>query len=53
MAMLSDTDYFSLDWQNPFGFFNNYYNVRDEEQHLQRTIYGSLGTFLGMWYVRF
>ncbi|KIM99454.1 hypothetical protein OIDMADRAFT_200431 [Oidiodendron maius Zn] len=36
-------------WSNPFGFFNDYYNVRDEGQHLQRTIRGSVGTFIGMW----
>ena len=42
---------FLQDWSRPFGFFNDYFDVRDEAQHLQRTIYGSVGTFIGMWYV--
>lgn len=49
--MLHHTDYRTKDWEDPYSFFNDYYNVRDEAKNLQRTIYGKTGTFLGMWYV--
>lgn len=52
-CVISGADFFLPDWSSPFGFFNDYYNVRDESQTLQRTIQGSVGTFIGMWYVRF
>jgi len=40
-----------IDWDNPYSFFNPVYQVKDENGNLQRTITGTIGIFLGMWYV--
>ncbi|KAM7191108.1 hypothetical protein V8F20_009426 [Naviculisporaceae sp. PSN 640] len=36
-------------WNSPYSFFNPYYNVKDSDGNLQRTILGSTGTLLGVW----
>jgi amino acid transporter len=37
------------DWNDPYSFFNSVYAVTDENGNLQRTISGTIGTFLNMW----
>ena len=39
------------DWNEPYSFFNPVYQVKNEDGNLQRTIEGTAGMFLGMWYV--
>jgi hypothetical protein len=41
----------AVDWNDPYSFFNPVYSVEDENGNLQRTIAGTAGVFLGMWYV--
>lgn len=36
-------------WDSPYSFFNNVYQVKDENGNFQRNITGSIGTFLGIW----
>ncbi|KAH6684577.1 proline-specific permease [Halenospora varia] len=36
-------------WNSPYHFFNKQYQVKDSDGNLQRTITGSIGTFLGIW----
>ncbi|KAH8682931.1 proline-specific permease [Tricladium varicosporioides] len=36
-------------WNSPYHFFNTQYAVKDSNGNLQRTITGSVGTFLGIW----
>jgi acetoin utilization deacetylase AcuC-like enzyme len=38
------------DWNDPYSFFNPKYAVSDENGNLQRTITGTAGIFLGIWY---
>jgi amino acid transporter len=40
-----DTTY----WNTPWSFFSTSYRVNNDSGGLQRTIQGSLGTFLGVW----
>lgn len=37
------------DWDSPYTFFQNVYQVKDENGNFQRNITGSIGTFLGVW----
>ncbi|KAL9111010.1 MAG: hypothetical protein Q9227_004443 [Pyrenula ochraceoflavens] len=39
-------------WDSPYSFFTNVFAVKDEQGNLQRQITGTIGTFLGMWWVQ-
>ena len=41
----------TLDWDQPYTFFNQVYSVTGEEGRSQRYINGTAGTFLNMWYM--
>ncbi len=39
----------SVDWDEPYGFFNSVYYVTDDDGNVQRKITGPVGSLLGVW----
>ena len=48
--MLKAYQLMKVDWDSPYSFFSKTYAVKNESGDAERTIAGSVGAFLGIWY---